>query len=410
VTDVFISYARSDQPIAEKLQDLLTGEGWDVWFDTDIYAGAEWERLLLKTLSEARAVIVLWTARSVLSKWVTREARLAADSQKLVPVMLEPCEVPSRLAQLEAAQLLGWNGGPHPEVEVLFAGLGRLARPSRIDTVRPGFETDFLGPDVGLPSITGVGEELPYLHFSVIMNPARRLAWYVAYNMAHPLHRPERERDVWTPDPFLPRAFQPLNEHYERSPLDRGHLVRPPAVSWGEDRLAAIARRQSFFFTNSAPRPREINRPWWRAFAEWEGRVVRDRGRAIGFSGPILRDDDPLYRDISQTIGRLVAHQTFRIPRAYWNVVVAPDPDGKLSLAAFLLLTPMLVPDPDGELLPAPFLLKEPALSPPIAPKRPGARAYDPEQYLTSLDMIETETGISFSAVLHEAAATPLRR
>jgi hypothetical protein len=30
-----------------------------VWFDTDIYAGAEWERLMLETLAEAQAVIVL---------------------------------------------------------------------------------------------------------------------------------------------------------------------------------------------------------------------------------------------------------------------------------------------------------------------------------------------------------------
>lgn len=391
MADVFISYHRSDHSIAEKLKDLLTVEGWDVWFDTDIYAGAQWEALLLQTLDQAKAVIVLWTARSLRSKWVAREARLAADAKKLVPVMLEPCEVPRRFAQVEAAQLLGWRGEPHPELEVLFAGVLQLARPSRVDTVRPGFETDFLTPDVGLPSITGVGEELRYLHFSVIMNPARRLAWYAAYNMAHPpLRPPRRERDVWLPDPLLPRAFQPLDEHYQASPYDRGHLVRPLAVSWGEERLAAIARRHSFFFTNSAPRHLDMNRPWARALADWEARVVAERGRAIGFSGPILREDDPFFRDVSQTLGRLVAHQTFRLPRAFWKVVVAPGSDEKLSLAAFLL---------DQRALPG-----SRARSP------SAARAYDPENHLATLETIETETGIEFSEVLHEAEARPLRR
>lgn len=391
MADVFISYQRSDRVIAEKLNDLLTAEGWHVWFDTDIYAGAQWEELLLEILDEAKAVIVLWTARSLRSKWVAREARLAADAKKLVPVILEPCELPRRFAQVEAAQLLGWKGEPHPELEVLFAGVVRLVPPSRVDTVRPGFETDFLGPDVGLPSITGVGEELRYLHFSVIMNPARRLAWYAAYNMAHPpRRRPRQERDVWSPDPLLPRAFQPLDEHYQASPYDRGHLVRPLAVSWGEDRLAAIARRHSSFFTNSAPRHLDINRPWGRALADWEGRVVADRGRAIGFSGPILREDDPFFRDVSQTVGRLVAHQTFRLPRAFWKVVVAPSSDEKLSLAA--------------------FLLDERALPEPPARGRSATRAYDPEHHLTRLDMIETQTGIEFSEVLHKAEARPLRR
>lgn len=192
------------------------------------------------------------------------------------------------------------------------------------------------------------------------------------------------------PDPLLPRAFQPLDEHYQASPYDRGHLVRPLAVSWGEERLAAIARRHSFFFTNSAPRHLDMNRPWARALADWEARVVAERGRAIGFSGPILREDDPFFRDVSQTLGRLVAHQTFRLPRAFWKVVVAPGSDEKLSLAAFLL---------DQRALPG-----SRARSP------SAARAYDPENHLATLETIETETGIEFSEVLHEAEARPLRR
>lgn len=33
MADVLTSYSRADQPIAERLSELLSNEGWDVWFD-----------------------------------------------------------------------------------------------------------------------------------------------------------------------------------------------------------------------------------------------------------------------------------------------------------------------------------------------------------------------------------------
>ena len=68
--------------------------------------------------------------------------------------------------------------------------------------------------NIDLPAIRGVGEEFRYLHFSVVMNPMQRLAWYVAYNMKCyvPVERGER----WMADPMLPMTFQPSNVHYLR--------------------------------------------------------------------------------------------------------------------------------------------------------------------------------------------------
>jgi TIR domain len=183
MTDVFISYSRADKGVARALHELLTVEGWEVWFDPKIPARVRWEGSIREGLRDVKCVVVLWSPRSVRSKWVLRESRTALETRKLIPMIIEACKLPTAFAKIEAAEMQGWTGGPHPEIEVLTAGIARIAPPSRIDTVRPGFDTAFLGREIGLPSVAGVAEELKYLHFSVVMNPARRLAWYVAYNM-----------------------------------------------------------------------------------------------------------------------------------------------------------------------------------------------------------------------------------
>lgn len=75
--DVFISYARADAGIARGLAELLWSEGFDVWFDDRIYAGAQWEAMLMQQITAARAVVVLWSERSARRPWVRKEADIA---------------------------------------------------------------------------------------------------------------------------------------------------------------------------------------------------------------------------------------------------------------------------------------------------------------------------------------------
>jgi TIR domain/DNA/RNA non-specific endonuclease len=211
---------RRFNPIWKRYQS----EGFSIWFDNKIYAGAEWESLLMGVLTSAKAVLVLWSKDSVRRRWVRKEADLALKTRRLVPVRIDNCTVPVKFHTQQIAMMPGWSGrGPHPELERLLAGLAHLAPPSRVETVRPGFDTRFLGVPVELPAITGVGEEFKYLHFSVVMNPARRLAWYVAYNM-QPREAVARG-DRWMPDPSIPRSFQPQNEHFAGTGFDRGHAA-----------------------------------------------------------------------------------------------------------------------------------------------------------------------------------------
>jgi DNA/RNA endonuclease G (NUC1) len=319
---VFISYSRHDQLVAEKLRELLESEGWDVWWDQDLYAGATWEEMLLRVLADCKAVIVLWSKHAAKSSWVLREAESAFLQRKLVPCVIDTSRPPAPYDTLEFAKLTGWTGGSqHPELPTLFAGLERLAEPSRIELVRPGFDTEFLGGEISLPSIPGVGDEFPYLHFSVVINPARRLAWYVAYGIEPQDFVPERPA-TWSPDPTLSRLFQPTNEHFFETGFDRGHLAAAKSVAWGEQRQATIAIRQAFYWTNTSPQAPDVNRSSWLSLEQFERQLANEYGRVVGFSGPVLDVDDPLHVVTDEMRGRVHARQTFRLPRRYWKVVV----------------------------------------------------------------------------------------
>jgi len=320
MADVFISYAREDQAVAAKLRALLELEGWEVWWDQQIHAGARWSNEIDRAIRAAKAVVVLWTAHSAGSDWVSREAAIAREQGKLIPVQLDAGLPP--FDDVEAARLVGWQGEEdHRELPVLFEGLGRLARPTRIDTVRPGYEIDFLGVPIDLPSIPGVGDEYRYLHFSVVMNPARRLAWYVAYNVEKQEHRPEREY-VWIPDPTLSPSFQPANEHFRGTQFERGHIVSPPSVAWGPERAAGIAMRQAYFWTNTAPQTRTLNQKTWSSLEHFERRRAADHRRVTGFSGPVLDPGDPPHVVTDERRGRVHARQTFHLPCTFWKVAV----------------------------------------------------------------------------------------
>ena len=46
MTDVFISYARKDQPVARWLAESLQRDGWDVWWDPEMLSGERFEETI----------------------------------------------------------------------------------------------------------------------------------------------------------------------------------------------------------------------------------------------------------------------------------------------------------------------------------------------------------------------------
>src|SRR5262249_39470970 len=97
-----------------------SNRGHVVWWDRLIGAGALWSEEISRALSQARAVVVLWSNASVTSAYVRAEARTAADRQTLIPAMIEACEPPMPFGEYEAIDLTKWrDDGDFEAIDVL---------------------------------------------------------------------------------------------------------------------------------------------------------------------------------------------------------------------------------------------------------------------------------------------------
>ena len=110
MADVFLSYNREDQPKAKIIAEALEADGFEVWWDTVLRAGQTYDEVTERQLRDAWAVVVLWSSRSVQSKWVRAEATLGDRKSALIPVMIEPCDRPIMFELIQTADLTQWDG------------------------------------------------------------------------------------------------------------------------------------------------------------------------------------------------------------------------------------------------------------------------------------------------------------
>jgi endonuclease G, mitochondrial len=212
---------------------------------------------------------------------------------------------------------------------------------------RVGYDANFLGVALPLPQLTATalrhGDPAPvtgstdpvlrYTHFSVVMNAARRIAFYTAVNIdgARWMHL-ERGEDKWFYDPRLAEEHQLGNTFYSDEPgrkgwFDRGHLVRRLDPVWGTMQTATLANDDSFHWTNCAPQYWGFNQ----GEELWQGlenfilfNTDAEDIKASVFSGPLFRDDDEEHRGIL-------------VPQFFWKVVVVRDQVGALSSSAYVV-------------------------------------------------------------------------
>jgi TolB-like protein len=108
--DVFLSYSREDQPTAKRVAESLGREGLNVWWDQTLRSGEAYDEVTEQALKSARAVVVLWSRTSVVSRWVRAEATIADRAGTLMPIMIESCERPVMFELRQSADLSGWQG------------------------------------------------------------------------------------------------------------------------------------------------------------------------------------------------------------------------------------------------------------------------------------------------------------
>lgn len=109
-SDIFISYSREDQAAARHFSECFVREGFTVWWDAALRSGQTFDEVIERELRAAKAVVVLWSPRSVASRWVRAEATLADRRNKLVPAIIEACELPIIFELTHAADLANWAG------------------------------------------------------------------------------------------------------------------------------------------------------------------------------------------------------------------------------------------------------------------------------------------------------------
>jgi adenylate cyclase len=108
--DVFISYARSDEPQAKRVADALQALGYGVWRDDELPAHRAYAEVIEERLKGAKAVIVLWSADAAKSQWVRSEADAARQLGTLVQATIDGSVAPMPFDQIQCADLSGWGG------------------------------------------------------------------------------------------------------------------------------------------------------------------------------------------------------------------------------------------------------------------------------------------------------------
>ena len=145
MADVFLSYNREDQAAARRFAQGFEREGLSVWWDQTLHSGENYDQVTESALREAKAVVVLWSKKSVDSRWVRAEATQASARGTLMPVMIEPCKRPIMFELTHTADLANWNGDP-----------GDRSWRTFVDGVRRVMGKDATGPGPVLSTIKPV--------------------------------------------------------------------------------------------------------------------------------------------------------------------------------------------------------------------------------------------------------------
>lgn len=110
MADVYLSYSRPDREYAARLAQALEESGISVWWDSALSAGSQFMSEIERELETSKAIIVIWSPDSVNSQWVTSEARLAMESDKLIPLQLSDVRLPLGFSRIQTLPIDSWEG------------------------------------------------------------------------------------------------------------------------------------------------------------------------------------------------------------------------------------------------------------------------------------------------------------
>lgn len=117
---VFLCHASGDKPSVRDLYRRLLDSGFAPWLDEeDLLPGQDWQQEIARAVRSSDVVIVCLSKKSIRKTgYVQKEIKYAldiADEQPdgtifLIPVLLEPCDVPERLSRFHWVELFDQKG------------------------------------------------------------------------------------------------------------------------------------------------------------------------------------------------------------------------------------------------------------------------------------------------------------
>ena len=126
VPTVFVSYSREDLKAVQPIISAIEAAGYSAWWDGMLSAGERFANTTEVVLEQARAVVVLWSAKSVASHWVHDEATRGRDRGCLVPLSIDGTKPPLGFRQFQTYRVPPRRSASDPGIAAMLQAIATL--------------------------------------------------------------------------------------------------------------------------------------------------------------------------------------------------------------------------------------------------------------------------------------------
>lgn len=140
MTQIFLSYSRTDKDIVNQLISQLEAAGHTVWIDREgIRGGEQWRQKIVEAIESGPIFLLVLSKNSVASDHVRAEIDVAKESRKhIIPVNLQPVEIPSTMKyQLAGLQRINLYPDYATGYQELLEALGGIDSAASASAPRP---------------------------------------------------------------------------------------------------------------------------------------------------------------------------------------------------------------------------------------------------------------------------------
>ena len=123
---VFVSYSRDDLKLVRPIIAAIEAAGYPVWWDGMLSPGERFATSTEAALESARAVVVLWSAKSTASHWVHDEATRGRDRGCLVPLSVDGSKPPLGFRQFQTYKVNPHRAAHDPGVAAMLQAVAAL--------------------------------------------------------------------------------------------------------------------------------------------------------------------------------------------------------------------------------------------------------------------------------------------